>query len=234
MDPVITIGHAKVVGSFGSYNDLKSSKAATVRQECDVAEIRLDLLTDKPGTNPSPWTHLGDIPLLFTARREEEGGSQSIDAKQRMDMLEAVLGDASLIDIEVASITEMSALIETLHTRKIPWIASYHDFEKLPDSSTMEQALAQAIEAGAAAFKLAAQLNSPADASRLAEFQLAGHKIPVSTMGMGALAPVSRLLCAQCGSVLNYGFIGEKPTAPGQWSARELKQAIAKLTPFEA
>jgi 3-dehydroquinate dehydratase-1 len=51
-------------------------------------------------------------------------------------------------------------------------------------------------------------------------------------MGMGVLAPVSRLLCAQCGSVLNYGFLGETPTAPGQWDSALLKQAISRLAPF--
>ena len=59
----------------------------------------------------------------------------------------------------------------------------------------------------------------PADLARLADFQLADHGIPVATMGMGPLAPVSRLLCAQCGSVLNYGYLGKTPTAPGQWDA---------------
>jgi 3-dehydroquinate dehydratase-1 len=48
-------------------------------------------------------------------------------------------------------------------------------------------------------------------------------------MGMGPLAPVSRLLCAQCGSVLNYGYLGKTATAPGQWDAAFLKQAIGRL-----
>ena len=45
-------------------------------------------------------------------------------------------------------------------------------------------------------------------------------------MGMGPLAPASRLLAAQLGSVLNYGYLGSEPTAPGQWSARFLKEAV--------
>jgi 3-dehydroquinate dehydratase-1 len=68
--------------------------------------------------------------------------------------------------------------------------------------------------------------------ARLAEFQLADHGIAVATMGMGALAPVSRLLCAQSGSLLNYGYIGQTSTAPGQWDSLRLKQAIASLEAF--
>jgi 3-dehydroquinate dehydratase I len=51
-------------------------------------------------------------------------------------------------------------------------------------------------------------------------------------VGMGPLAAVSRLLCAQCGSVLNYGYLGETPTAPGQWDAASLKAAIGRLVPL--
>ena len=46
-------------------------------------------------------------------------------------------------------------------------------------------------------------------------------------MGMGPLAPASRLLAAQCGSLLNYGYLGTGSTAPGQWPARLLKEALA-------
>ncbi|MNL80502.1 3-dehydroquinate dehydratase [compost metagenome] len=83
-------------------------------------------------------------------------------------------------------------------------------------------------------FKAAARLATPSDIARLADFQLADHGLHIATMGMGPLAPVSRLLCAQSGSVLNYGFIGETPTAPGQWSADFLGGAVRKLAPFKA
>jgi 3-dehydroquinate dehydratase len=43
---------------------------------------------------------------------------------------------------------------------------------------------------------------------------------------MGALAPESRVRCAHAGSVLNYGYIGQAPTAPGQWTAAALREAI--------
>jgi 3-dehydroquinate dehydratase-1 len=149
-----------------------------------------------------------------------------------MELLERVLDDAACIDIEVASIPEMGGLLETLQARAIPWLASFHDFGKLPDTAVLEDAARRAREAGANAFKAAATLHSPADMTRLADFQLADHGLPVATMGMGPLAPVSRLLCAQCGSVLNYGYLGETPTAPGQWDAGFLKQAIARLSHF--
>lgn len=226
-------GRLSVAGSFGSAVDLRRVDARAARAACDIAEIRLDLLPDDPsGVEGAAWRHLADMPLMFTARRGDEGGHGNLSATKRQDLLENVLDDAACIDIEVASITEIGGLLETLQARGIPWIASFHDFGKLPDTPVLEDAARRAMQAGASAFKAAAMLHSPADMARLADFQLADHGLPVATMGMGPLAAVSRLLCAQCGSVLNYGYLGETPTAPGQWDAGFLKQAIARLAPF--
>jgi 3-dehydroquinate dehydratase-1 len=219
-----------VVGSFGGPDDLRQAEQATVRSSCDVAEIRLDLLaTGSARVERSAWAHLAGTPMLFTARRGNEGGSCELSAVQRMALLECALDDAACVDIEVASIPEMGDLLQTLIARGIPWLASFHDFEKLPDNAVLMDAAARAKDAGAVIFKTAAMLHGPADLARLAEFQLAHHGIAVATMGMGPLAAVSRLLCAQCGSVLNYGYLGKTATAPGQWDAAFLKQAVARL-----
>ncbi len=230
---LLEVGHPRVVGSFGSLLDLREATAAAVRKSCAIAEVRLDLLF--AGTEASespPWSHLAEIPLLFTARRIEEGGAQALDAVARVALLRGALDHAAWLDIEVASIPEMAGLLEELAARKIPWLASYHNFENLPNTAILEQAAQQAKAAGAAVFKAAAKLASPADVARLAEFQLANHGLPVATMGMGPLAPASRLLCAQCGSVLNYGYLGKTATAPGQWDSSLLQTAISRLVPF--
>ena len=80
-------------------------------------------------------------------------------------------------------------------------------------------------EAGADIAKCAFRLQGPADLQRVAE---AFHEapLPLSIMGMGPLAPASRLLAARLGSVLNYGYLGQEATAPGQWPAGFLKEAI--------
>ncbi len=228
----LTGGRVKAVGSFGDPGALDAADATAVRDACDVAEIRLDLISGASPVSPSRWNHLREIPLLFTARRGSEGGSGDLSGAARITLLETALDDAACIDIEVASIPEMGGLLKSIQSHGISWIASFHDFGILPDTAVLEDAARRALDAGAAAFKVAAMLHSPADMARLADFQLADHGIPVATMGMGPLAPVSRLLCAQCGSVLNYGYLGEIPTAPGQWDAAFLKKAIARLAPF--
>ena len=231
----LTDGRPKVVGSFGNRDDLGEASASGVRDACDLAEIRLDLIVAENGADdPTPWRQLREIPLVFTARRPDEGGARALDAATRTGLLEATLDDAACIDIEVASIREMGDLLKNLVSRGIPWIASFHDFGKLPDPAVLLDALGRSRDAGAGVFKVAAMLQTPADLARLAEFQLADHGLPVATMGMGPLGAVSRLLCAQCGSALNYGYLGKTATAPGQWDAASLKAALARLLPFRA
>lgn len=225
----------RVVGSFGSLQDLQKSNNLAVHQSCDLAEIRLDLLaSNSMGVDQAWWSHLTTTPLLFTARRAEEGGANSFDAEARIELLQSTIQYAAWVDVEVASIGEMASFLDDIKSRGIPWIASYHDFKHLPATAELEGAASRALDAGAAVFKAAAKLNSPADLARLAEFQLADHGIPVATMGMGPLAPVSRLLCAQCGSLLNYGYLGDTATAPGQWDSALLKNAISRLVAFPA
>jgi len=226
-------GRPWVVGSFGDAAALRQAAVVDIVQRCDIGEIRLDvMLAENAEPAATLWQHLAGMPLLFTARRSDEGGALVLAAAQRSRLLLAVLDDAALVDVEVASCEAMRDVRVEAQRRGIPWIASFHDFTKLPETALLIETAQQARAAGAAVFKLAAKLNAPADVLRLAEFQLSDQGLPLATMGMGALAPVSRLLCAQCGSVLNYGYLGATPTAPGQWDCGLLRQAIAGLTPW--
>ena len=230
--PQVALNRPNIVGSFGQSESIGTTAAAVAAHASDLVEIRLDLVV-ADGLRPERgmWSHFLDLPLLFTARRHEEGSPVKLGPAEREELIRLVIADAALIDIEVASIGEMSAVIGELRHIGLPWVASYHDFDKLPSSSALQTAASMAKDAGAAVFKAAAKMTCPADVARLAEFQATDHGLPVATMGMGPLAPVSRLLCAQYGSVLNYGYIGAKPTAPGQWSAAFLKQAVSQLQP---
>lgn len=219
-----------VVGSIGDAPSLASATPESLSEECEIAEIRLDLLHrefSKKGR--SLWAHLLPFPLLFTARCHAEGSPFDIRTADRIAIMEEALPDASLFDIEAMSVSEMTDLIRKIEAAAVPWIASYHDFEQMPSRSRLEARAEIAMEAGANAFKCAARLRTVEDLTALAGFQQSEQGIPLATMGMGDLGPVSRLLCAQSGSVLNYGFIGAKETAPGQWSAKKLRDGIRSL-----
>ena len=222
-----------VVGSFGDIAAIAEATPETLAAQCDIAEIRLDLIhEDLAAQEAGIWKHLRRFPLLFTARCHAEGSPYDIDSETRAEMLRCALPDACLIDVEAASASAMGDLISEIRAEGVPWIASYHDFGSMPSGQNLSHHAEIARDAGAAAFKVAAQLQTVDDLAALVSFQKGGGTLPLSTMGMGVLAPVSRLLCAQAGSVLNYGFIGGTATAPGQWSAAQLREGIRSLQPF--
>lgn len=222
-----------VVGSFGDALSLASASPTSLASQCDIAEIRLDLFQAEFSEKGSDlWRHILPFPTLFTARRHSDGSPMDLNSETRERLLRTAIPDAAMIDIELASVDEMRDLITELKAEGVPWIASFHDFEKLPTREILNANAGAAKAAGASAFKVAAMLHTMDDMTALAHFQISEPDIPLSTMGMGLLAPVSRLLCAQAGSVLNYGYIGEKPTAPGQWSANQLRECILSLNPL--
>lgn len=214
------------VGSIGGSADLHDLDPNYVASACDLIEIRLDLL-DEASIQSAAWKKFSSMPILFTARRASEGGEGDHDATARSTMLQQALPDASLIDLELASRHDMSGLLEHVTAAHIPWVASVHDFSGVPSRAQLEAARDEARAAGAAAFKAAVTLTWATDPiPDLAGFLQAADGYPTALMGMGPLGPSSRILFAQLGSVLNYGYLGQTPTAPGQWSAAQLHQAI--------
>lgn len=219
-----------VVGCLSSAEDLAELDPALAQSACDLVEIRLDGLHAGGGlAGTAAWGRLAPLPLLFTARRGDEGGTGDLDAGTRAKLLRAALVDADWIDIEAASLADLAPVARAARENGIALVVSYHDFNSVPDEDTLRRVVETARDAGATIAKIAATPEGPAELARLAEFTARDHGIAVSTMGMGPLAAASRLLCAQCGSVLNYGFLGSGPTAPGQWSASMLRDAISTL-----
>jgi 3-dehydroquinate dehydratase-1 len=220
-----------VVGSFGSMADLLDCTPELANASCEVVEIRLDILyRDGWKLSEKPWAHLAHKPLLFTARCQSEGGVMSLDVATRAAMIEAVCGEAAAVDVEIASMHEMRDSLALLAKRSIPWVASSHHFAGLPTMELWRDLRDRAWAGGASVAKFAATLHDAAEIQVLETFQSEAADISVSTMGMGELAPASRVRCALAGSVLNYGFIGQAPTAPGQWPAATLRAAIHEKT----
>ena len=86
----------------------------------------------------------------------------------------------------------------------------------------------RAFSAGADVFKIATATNEPRTLARLLEFSATPARGHRAVMGMGKFGQVSRLALACAGSILNYGFL-DKPNAPGQWEARELRALIHNI-----
>ena len=195
--------------------------------DCDAVELRLDLL-GLPTAEIRAAAAKINVPILLTARHPGEGGKGSENAAERAALIEPLLDLAALIDIELRSIGEMKSLIEKARARGIPIVGSFHDFQATPADEVIEGAISFAENSGIDTVKIAAFINSPDDLMRMAKIVTARRRLRISMMGMGPWGRVSRLLLAKCGSLLNYGFLGDS-NAPGQWPAAQLKTLLAEI-----
>ena len=205
----------------------KGMSTAEQTATCDVIELRLDTLK-LPAEEIRQALISNQTTILLTARHPAEGGQGSEKATERMAMIEPLLDLASLVDIELRSAMEMKPIVDKAHARSVQVIGSFHDFQATPSDEILRGAISFAQPAGLDAVKIATFLNSTADLTRLIQLTSESHRLRLSAMGMGPLGRISRLVLAKCGSLLNYGYIGES-NAPGQWPAARLKEVLTEL-----
>ena len=210
-----------------SQPEMLTSLPEKIYLQCDAGELRLDLL-GLPADSVRAGAQAIPVPVLLTARHPAEGGQGPEDAAGRMTMIEPLLDLASLIDIELRSIGEMKPLIDKARARGIPIVGSFHDFQATPANEVLEGAIGFAENAGIDTVKIATFINTTDDLIRLVNLVSAKRRLRISAMGMGTWGRVSRLLLAKCGSLLNYGFLGDS-NAPGQWPSAQLKALLAEI-----
>jgi len=214
------------VGSVSSLEALEAIDSDHTPQ-FDVLEIRLDGIP-KENIDDAHWVALRikswGMPILITARDTSEGGIIKLTIEERTARLNRFSELASYFDIEIANYPEFKDIANELQARGIKMVLSSHYFESMPNC--VQDEIEKAQDYGADITKFAMMLESPKDLLTCVELVQQSSTL-ISVMGMGPMAPVSRLLCAQHGSVLNYGYLGDTPTAPGQWSAGLLKKAIS-------
>ena len=189
----------------------------------DAVEVRVDALPTPPSLQQIAAL---SVPAILTVRRLDEGGARPISEEERLDHYLALLPAAAAVDIEMRSTKRFGNLLETVRARKKTLIVSFHDFEATPSPARLRNIGARARGAGADIVKIAARTETPAEVARLLVL-LEEATEPFAVMGMGALGRASRLLFAKAGSVLNYGWL-DKPQVPGQWSAKEFLEFLAR------
>jgi 3-dehydroquinate dehydratase-1 len=195
--------------------------------EVDFLEIRVDNFAADPSVLLSALPRLC-VPLLVTVRHPAEGGANNLGFPRRRELFAQFLPHAALIDVELRSFEKLSGTIADARRAGAKVIASVHHFHSTPTTANMLRAIRRAHDAGADVCKLAALAETPAALAQLLGVFGKKAPLPLSVMGMGRFGKISRLLLAQAGSVLNYGYL-DRPNASGQWEARLLKVRLAEL-----
>ncbi len=217
----------KIVGSISTWDDWKSYQGQDLITQCDWVELRLDAMYPEHSLSEI-LACAPKMPLLVTMRAAQEGGFSNISEEERLQLLEESLPHAKAIDIEIASLHKAGKLITKAKEAGVLVIASSHDFNLTPGPDYFLSLIKKAQVAGADMAKFAFTLIIPEDIQNGVEV-LRKSDLPVALMGMGALGPISRLLYSQIGSTLIYGYLGSRPSAPGQWKVADFKTDLAKL-----
>jgi len=217
-----------VVGAISSADCLEGlSQVSSIACDCDVLEVRLDSIR-LPLSELHAHAAQLPLPRIITARHPDEGGDGGLDASQRSALLEAHLDVAVLMDVELRSVSDLLPVIRKAQAAGIGVIGSFHDFASTPSDDVLQGAVDFALQFKLNAVKIATSLHGAGDLARLISLAAREKRLPLSLMGMGPLGRTSRLALAKCGSVLNYGYLGQS-NAPGQWPAKRLKELLTEL-----
>ena len=215
----------KVVGTVSQAGTL-AKLAAGMERQCDIVELRLDLI----GTGPDHWLahaqaiEAHGLPVIATIRLASEGGQWTRPDIERLPVFQAALTHLTAADIEFRSpLLEQVSAFAASHQKAL--IISYHDFERTPPVAALRQVIRKAANYGTVV-KIATLTQTEADLAALRELFTEQCSASVCLLGMGALGPLSRTLLPRLGSCLTYGYL-DAPIAPGQVAAAELLRQLA-------
>jgi len=178
---------------------------------------------------------IGDIPLIFTCRIDQEGGFKAIPAEKRLELITTLMasGEVDLVDVELCNGVEFLAAVRTAAAAGgCKLIFSHHNFQETPDEAFILAKLLEGQNAGADISKLAVMPKSYADVLTLLtatnKARNGAVTIPIVTMAMGVEGVITRLAGGLFGSDITFA-IGSKASAPGQISIGELRTGMALL-----
>jgi 3-dehydroquinate dehydratase I len=216
----LTVGDVpRVVGTIASFDSLQRFASASERP-CDIAEIRLDEIgVDAKWLSLAQHIEASGTPVILTLRSALEGGKSTLSNDERLAILREAIDHVSAIDVELKSGLATSLRPLTNKTGKA-LIASFHDFERTPASSELEEIIRDAAKEATVA-KISAMASTASDIDRLKGLLAKDWGVPLCVIGMGSLGASTRTDFPRLGSCLTYGYI-DAPVAPGQLSARAL------------
>jgi 3-dehydroquinate dehydratase-1 len=194
-------------------------------QKSDYVEIRLDFLrpADVPRVLQHAKKHLKRC--VCTLRPKSEGGRFSGTEKERISILKLIAEyNPYLIDIEFSTLVKNKALLNYVRKTKTPILASWHDFERTPQTQLLLAKLRRMKKLGNIV-KIVTTAKSIKDtASVLSLYKKQDSDL--IAFAMGDMGRISRILCMYLGSPYTYASLG-KPVAPGQFSVDEVKSLLA-------
>ncbi len=189
-------------------------------------EFRLDFLKQPESGLGAITDFLKECPeclALATCRREASHGGFRGDVESQLRLLAAALeAGASAVDVEVESTGGGAARRLDEIRKRGDLIVSYHHFEATP---AMEVVFRRLTRVPAKAYKIAVTARKPSDIQRLLDLARNHRRTPLILLSMGEIGFPTRVVSPIFGSLFTFAAPSSgKATAPGQVSARTLRQ----------
>ena len=176
---------------------------------------------------------LGEMPLIFTFRNENEGGKKTLNLSEYMQLLAEVTVSkkADIIDVEAFK----SGLLDTDYVEELvafakeygaKVMASNHDFSGTPSEETIFSSLRAMTRLKVDLVKIAVMPENMQDVLSLLSasesYAAWEESIPFIAISMGEQGRISRYCGEKTGSAITFGALGEE-SGPGQIQVEELK-----------
>ena len=224
MKKSIFLEQANIVIPIVDEHSLEKISSTKKLDQCNVIEIRIDLLMSVPDLNQK--ISKINAPILLTCRHPDEGGPEEFrDSIKRQSVITPLIQYASALDIEIDQAEHMKSILELAKSEGLLTLLSFHDFIGTPEKKHLQNKVSEGYERGADVVKIATTTNSFKDIISLMTLFDLFDSHHLSVMGMGRLGMASRLLAAQSGSVLNYAAL-QSASVPGQWEVNDFKKIL--------
>lgn len=221
-----------------SREDIIRAAEKLLKLPVDIAEWRADYYEDCADKIKLAETlemlrkTLGHLPILFTLRRQAEGGRVSLSDGEYMDLLKAAAKSriVDMIDVELsAGIKAISRIALAAHLRGAKLLVSHHDFDATPKTLELAAIFDEMKKSKADIMKVAVMPKNRDDVitlygvcRKLTEDPLCK---PFIAIAMGEEGMISRTAAEQFGSAVTFGS-ADTETAPGQIRADVLKSLM--------
>ena len=217
--------HPVVIGTVTTAAGLRALAKSTI--SADAIEVRVDaLLAEKVSVEKIEAAIAArKHPVLLTLRIPAEGGRRAWKIPERRDLYLHLLPRVEAIDVELATVLDMSPVIEVARQLKKTIIFSAHAIKKPATAAQMAAWVDAYNSQPQTILKVAAQIKSWRDLQQLAAVLVNHPDWYISVMGLGPAAAQSRSVLTALGSRLVYGYL-DKPAAPGQPSAAQIRKMV--------
>ena len=203
----VTIGRGRHRQMIAEYKHLAETGAKLV-------ELRVDWIL-RP-VNLKRLIGERFCPVIFTCRRERDGGKWTKSEHERLVLLRsAIVEGADYVDLE----DDIAGQIPRYGKTKR--IISYHNFRETPEN--LLEIHSRLAKFDPDIVKIATMAHNPHDNLRMLRM-IREAKIPTIGLCMGEVGTPTRILCGKFGSPLTFAtFHAERAMAPGQLSYKEMK-----------